>query len=51
MENIIKKGLGITIVYLIAIFCTLLMTSRVNELNHQHDLRNTNSSISIKFSR
>lgn len=51
MKKVIKKGFGVTIIYLIAILCTLLVTERVNELDSKGDLKNTNSSISIKFSK
>lgn len=51
MKKIIKKGIGITLVYLVAILCTFLVSNRVNELDNKGDLRNSNSSISINFSR
>ncbi len=51
MKNIIKKGLCITLIYLIAILSTFLVTDRVSELDNEKDLRNRNSSIVIKLSR
>lgn len=51
MKKIIKRGLSITIIYLVAVLCTFLVTDRVNELDNKTDLRNNNSSVEIKFSR
>ncbi len=50
MTNIVKKGLFITFIYLMAVVSTLLITDRVAELETR-DLRNNNQSIAIKLSR
>ena len=51
MKKVIKKGIGVTLVYLIAVLCTFLVSNRVNELDNKGDLRNSNSSIAINFTR
>ncbi|MCI8346909.1 MAG: hypothetical protein HFJ12_03050 [Bacilli bacterium] len=51
MKKIVKKGIGIALVYIVAILCTFLISNRVSELDNNSDLRNNNSSISIKFTR
>lgn len=50
MKKIIKKGMVVISIYLIAVVCTLLVTNRIEELDSNSNL-NTNSSLSINFSR
>lgn len=50
MKKIVKKGLFITFVYVMAIVSTLLVTDRVSELD-SNNLRNDNSSLTIKLSK
>lgn len=49
MQNIVKKGLFISFVYLMAVVSTLLITNRVAELETS-DFTNNNKSITIKLS-
>ncbi len=51
MKKMVKKGIGVTLIYVVAILCTFLVSNRVSELDNNADLRNNNSSISIKFTR
>ena len=50
MNKIVKKGLFISFIYIMAIVSTLLVTDRVAELE-TNDLRNSNHSIAIKLSK
>ncbi len=51
MKKMVKKGIGVALIYVVAILCTFLVSNRVSELDNNTDLRNNNSSISIKFTR
>ncbi|MBO5414992.1 MAG: hypothetical protein J6A17_05140 [Bacilli bacterium] len=50
MKKIVKKGLFISFIYLMAIVSTLMLTDRVAELE-SNDLRNNNQSLAIKIGR
>ena len=50
MRKIVKKGLFITFVYIMAIVSTLLVTDRVSELD-SNNLNNDNTSLTIKLSK
>lgn len=50
MKKIVKKGLFISFIYLMAVISTLMVTDRVAELE-TNDLRNNNKSIAIKIGR
>lgn len=49
MAKIIKGGICISIIYLLAIGCTLLVSSRIQEIDANNQFRNSNSSLSIKL--
>ena len=49
MIKIIKGGICISIIYLFAIGCTLLLSNRIQEIDASNQLRNSNSSLSIKL--
>ena len=48
MIKIVKGGICISIIYLLAISCTLLVSSRIQEIDSSNSFRNSNSSLSIK---
>lgn len=48
MKKIIKKGMVLISIYLIAVICTLLVTDRIQELDSNSNLK-TNSSLSINL--
>ncbi len=50
MKKIVKGGLFIFFIYLMAVVSTLLITDRVAELDAK-DLRNNNTSLSINRAR
>ena len=50
MRKIVKGGVFISFIYLMAVVSTLLITDRVAELDAK-DLRNNNTSLSIKIVR
>lgn len=49
MSKIIKGGICISLIYLLAISCTLLVSSRIQEIDANNQFRNSNSSLSIKL--
>lgn len=51
MKKMVKKGIGVMLIYVVAILCTFLVSNRVSELDNSSDFRNNNSSIVIKFTR
>lgn len=51
MMKIVKGGLCVSFIYLLAVVCTLLVTQRVQQLDSNNDFRNTNSSLSIYLTR
>ncbi len=51
MKEIIKKGIGITIIYTLVLLSVFFVTNRVSELEDNTDFRNNNTSIAIKLSR
>ena len=48
MKKVLKKGVVLLSVYLIAVVCTLLISTRVEELD-SNNLRNTNKSLSVNL--
>lgn len=50
MKKIVKGGLFVSFIYLMAVVSTLLITNRVAELDAK-ELRNNNKSIAIKLAR
>ncbi len=51
MKKILRKGLIIISIYVVAVICTFMVTNRVQELDSSENLRNTNTSLSINFTR
>ena len=51
MMKIVKKGMVLISVYLVAVVCTFLVTNRVQELDSNSHLRNTNKALSINLAR
>ena len=47
MMKMVKGGLYITIIYILAVLCTILVCNRIQELDSRGDFRNMNSSLSI----
>ena len=47
MMKVVKGGMCITVIYVLAVLCTLLVCNRVQELDSRSDFRNINSSLSI----
>ena len=47
MMKVVKGGICITVIYVLAVLCTLLVCNRVQELDSRSDFRNINSSLSI----
>lgn len=51
MMKIVKGGICLSLIYFLAVVCTLLISNRVQELDSKSDFRNTNSSLSIHLAR
>lgn len=51
MNKIVKRGVYISLIYLVAVLCTFLITNRVQELDSNSSYSNMNSSLSINFTR
>ncbi len=47
MQKIIRGGIYITVIYMLAVLCTMVVCNRVQELDSKDDFRNVNSSLSI----
>ena len=51
MKKIVRKGIVILSVYLIAVVCTFLVSDRVQELESNNNYKNTNKSLTVNLSR